>query len=230
MASSRATILHHGGSMRPMAMLTGVVLFLLVATLPVYGLYAVFTDGPVQTSEMFIVGGSLVGLVAAVWIGVSVAKRFDRPEPGPVELDRLPEVLVLSLTPSSTSRARLIGSTWRLEVPAGGLLELDADSRPQSMYPMRYHRWHCNGEMLEFSMPFDSTALSLEPLVEACEKLDIRLTVAGDWVAGADQDHGGRAAADEDGSIGGSAGAGHSAARQAESPHEPEDSLWPGGR
>lgn len=225
MASSRATILHHGGSMRPMAMLAGLVLFLLVAVLPAYGLFTVFTDGPMQTSEMFVVGGSLAGLIAAVWIGVFVAKRFDRPEPGPVELDRLPEVLVLSLTPSSTSRARLVGSTWRLEVPAGGLLELDADSRPQSIYPMRFHRWHSGGEVLEFSMPLDSTTLSLEPLVEACERLDIRLTVAGDWVTGLDDD------ADDAPPPASEADAdGADVARQAESPNEPEGSLWPGGR
>ncbi|WP_084125649.1 hypothetical protein [Demequina sp. NBRC 110054] len=185
MASSRATVLHHGGSMRPVAMLAGVVLFLLVSLLPAYGLFRVFAYGDaLQTSEMVLVGACLAGLVAAVWIGATVSRRFDGPAPGPVELDRLPEVLVLSLTPSSSSRARLVSATWRLEVPAGGLLELDADSRAQGDYPVRHHRWHCNGEVMEFSMPLDSTTMSLEPLVEACAKLDIRLTIAGDWIAG----------------------------------------------
>ncbi len=170
--------------MRPVAMLAGVVLFLLVSSLPAYGLFRVFAYGDdLRAPEMLLIGACLAGLVAAVWVGATVSRRFDGPTHGPVELDRLPEVLVLSLTPSSTSRARLVSATWRLEVPAGGLLELDADSRTQGDYPVRHHRWHCNGEVMEFSMPLDSSTMSLEPLVEACAKLDIRLTIAGDWIA-----------------------------------------------
>ncbi|WNM25051.1 hypothetical protein [Demequina capsici] len=239
MASSRATILLHGGTMRPVATLTGVVLFIAVSLLPGYGLYRVFGGGALELSGMVVVGLCLAGLVAAVWIGVTVARRFDKPEPGPVELDRLPEVLVLSITPSSTSRARLVGPTWRLEVPAGGLLELDAESRPQGVYPVRRHRWHCNGEVMEFSMPLDSTTLSLEPLVEACERLDIRLTVAGDWIAcmnidsDGERSHSTGDAAEQESSEGGiadgrvDAPSGHGDRASTDAYSEP---LWPGAR
>lgn len=182
MATPRATVMHAARHARPLAVLTGLVIGLVLAVLPVYGLWREIAFEGAGGNHMLVIGGCLAGLVAAGTAAVLVARRGSEPAPGPVELERRPDRLVLSLPPHQDSDARLVGATWRLEVPAGGLLELDARSRPQGMYPVRAHAWHCDGRTLEFSMPLDSRALSIDPLVAACRALDVRVTIAGDWL------------------------------------------------
>ena len=182
MATPRATVMHAARHARPLAVLTGLVIGLMLAVLPVYGLWRAIAAEGANGNYMLIIGGCLAGLVAAGTAAVLIARRGHEPVPGPVELERRPDRIVLSLPPHQESDARLVGATWRLEVPAGGLLELDAQARPHGIYPVRRHAWHCEGRTLEFSMPLDSRTLSIEPLVEACRALDVRLTIAGDWL------------------------------------------------